>query len=297
MISKTIYILYYITNQTKQILKTYSKSTEEIIIHGHYIYLYSILHPDKHLDSKEKYDIFEEYITNVKKQPFDSSNELHYLIKNTIDVFFSENISVPNYDSCRLTICLEEFKNLKKLHLSNLYLYEILNIQNNVESIYIEHCFLKRIDIIPDTLKFFYCDNNELVRLPRILHTNLEVLSFKNNNVLELPNLPNGIKYLIFSNNRICKIPNFPKALKYLECSWNRIQNIDKITKNINTIICDHNDISKLPCLSELHLLNILICNSNKIIELPPLPGIIEFINCSDNPISIFVPFPFSLIG
>ena len=141
-----------------------------------------------------------------------------------------------------------------------------------------------------------YCDNNQLIKLPKINHTNLIILSFKNNNIYQMPILPDSIKDLIFSNNQIMNIPNFPKCLKYLECSWNRLHNLNGMPKNIRTIICDHNDIVKLPCLSNLHFLNTLICNSNEIMELPPLPGLIDYINFSDNPITIFVPFPFSLI-
>jgi len=45
-----------------------------------------------------------------------------------------------------------------------------------------------------------------------------------------------------------------------------------------------------------LYFLKTLICNSNQIIELPPLPGLIEYIYYSNNPIKTFVPFPFSII-
>jgi hypothetical protein len=296
MAPKTIYILYYITTQASLILNTYPHDTKVISIHGHFIYLYSVLNPNDHLNTKEKYDNFKEYIVSVTKKQNDSTIQLQKMIREIYHDFFLNDITLPTFDSARWKIDLGQFNNLKAIQLSNLYLYEIKNIPSNVSSIEIENCFLKKIDDVPSSLECMYCDNNQLTKLPKINHTNLIILSFKNNNIYQMPILPDSIKDLIFSNNQIMNIPNFPKSLKYLECSWNRLHNLNNIPRNIRTIICDHNDIVKLPCLSNLHFLNTFICNSNEIMELPPLPGLIDYINFSDNPITIFVPFPFSLI-
>ena len=297
MAPKTIYVLYYITNKAKEILQTYQNDSEEIIIHGHYIYLYSQLNPDDHLDTKEKYDKFQKNIQIILNEPFDASIELHTTIRNSFEYFFKNDIIVPNYDSCRWTIDLGRFTSLKTIQISNLYLYQVNNIPNGLTEFNIQYCYLRKIENLPSSLKYLYCNDNELTRLPHVQHTNLVEISFKNNTIYQMPNLPDCLKELIFNNNKIMNIPNFPESLKYLECSWNRIHNLKSIPKGIHTIICDHNDIIKLPCLSILHFLKTLICNSNEIAEMPPLPGLIEYIDYSDNPINTFVPFPHSLIG
>jgi Leucine-rich repeat (LRR) protein len=292
-----IYTLYEINNQAIQIINTYEDYTKEIIINGDTIFLYFQLNNNEKIITKEKYYIFLEYISNILREKNDISNKILNIIKRTHDYFFEfYNKSILNYDKCRLTIDLGKFKKLEKIKLVNLYLYELKNIPSTVDTIDVEYCHLKKIEKVPCSLKYFYCNNNEITKLPILKDTILEVLDFKNNNVYSIPYLPNTIKYLIFNNNHIINIPNFPLSLKYLECSRNNIDNIDSIPKDINTIICDHNNIYKLPCLSKLSFLKTLLCNSNYIKELPPLPGLIDYINFSDNPISIFVPFPFSLI-
>lgn len=289
-------MLYYITSQAILIFDTYPFDSEAITIHGHLIYLYSVLNPQNHLNTKEKYDNFKQHIENIMIEKNDSTTQLQKLIRETCDDFFLNSIIVPVFDSARWTIDLGKFNRLKVIQLSNLYLYEIKNIPNNIHSFDIVNCFLKKMDDVPSSLEYMICDNNQLTKLPKLNHTNLIILSFKNNNIYQMPILPDSINELIFNKNQIMNIPHFPKSLKYLECSWNRLHNLNNISKNIRTIICDHNDIYKLPCLSNLHFLNILICNSNEIVELPPLPGLIDYVNFTDNPINIFVPFPFSLI-
>ena len=292
----SIYTLYEITSQAKQILDTYPDDATEITICGHYIHLFSEIYM-KPLDTKEKYDTFHDYIYNIMKQPFDISNEKQQMIRKYCGDFFKiTEINIPKFDSYRWTVDLRRFPHLKKIHMSHVYLHEIINIPKELISINIQHSFLKKIGELPSTLNTLFCSNNQLVKLPNFQDTKLEYINFTNNNVSALPFLPNTVKILIFNNNQIQKIPNFPESLKHLECSWNRIYELNAISKEINSIVCNHNNIYRLPRLSDLHFLKSLICNSNHITEIPPLPGVIEYINYSDNPVSIFVPFPYSLI-
>jgi hypothetical protein len=292
----SIYTLYEVTNQAKQILNTYPNDTEEIVIQGHYIHLFSEMYMEP-LNTKEKYDRFHDYIFNIIKQPFDKSNQSQQLIRKICGDFLKiTKMNIPNFDSCRWVLDLERFKNLKKINLSHVYLYEIKNIPNYIHTINIQYSFLKKIDELPPTLKEFFCSNNQLVKLPNFQNTQLEYINFTNNDVSIMPFLPNTVKILIFNNNQIVKIPVFPKSLKHLECSRNHIYELDTISKEITSIICDHNSIYKLPRLSDLYFLKTLICNANIITEIPPLPGLIEYIDYSENPVSIFVPFPYSLI-
>ena len=292
----SIYTLYDITNQAKQILNTYPNDSEEIIIHGLYIYLHSKI-VKAPLTTNIEYNNFYNNIINHIQAPFDPSNEIQIAIRKSCDDYFMSNHLIPTYDSCRWKIDLGKFTCLKTIKISYLYLDEVINIPDGLIEMNIQYCFLKKLNDLPTSLQILYCNDNQLTRLPHLQHTNLVELYFKNNNVYQMPHLPNSIKELVFNKNQIINIPNFPKSLKYLECSWNRIHNLNNLPKNINTIICDHNDIVKLPCLSGLNFLKTLVCNSNEISEMPPLPGLIEYIDYSDNPINLFVPFPHSLIG
>lgn len=292
----SIYTLYDVTNQAKQILNTYPNDTEEIIIHGLYIYLHSKI-VKVPLTTNIQYNNFYNNMINHIQAPFDPSNEIQITIRRSCNEYFISNNLIPTYDSCRWKIDLGRFTSLKTIIISYLYLDEVINIPDGLVEMNIQYCFLKKLNYIPSSLKFLYCNDNQLTRLQNLQHTNLVELSFKNNNIYQMPNLPDSIKELVFNNNQIINIPNFPKSLKYLECSWNRIHKLINLPKGIHTIICDHNDIIKLPCLTDLYFLKTLICNSNEIVELPPLPGLIEYIDYTDNPINIFVPFPHSLIG
>lgn len=296
--SMTIYTLYEINSQIKTILNTYPDDVTQIKLYGEYIYLNMKLN-NKPLQTKEEYEDFKLYIKNIINTHSDESLEF-IKIKQLLNIFYKSfsqiNESLPNYDSYSLNIDLTRFQHLKLLHIYRIYLNTIKNIPEGVNTIIIIHSFLKKIDNLPTGLKQLCCKNNQLNKLPSLQHCELILLNVSNNNIYMLPLLPNSIEYLYLNNNKILNIPNFPKSLKHLECSHNKIMHISYIAKNIQTIICDHNQICQLPYLSEFHFLKTLICNSNLIKELPPLPNGIEYINYSDNPIEIFVPFPFSII-
>jgi Leucine-rich repeat (LRR) protein len=157
--------------------------------------------------------------------------------------------------------------------------------------------FLKKIGELPNGLKRLICDNNSLERLPPLQDTHLEVLSFSSNLVSTIPSFPSTLKQLIFNNNNVITVPNLPKNLQHLECGMNSIRELSHLPDNLIMLVCPHNFIVKLPRVSSLYFLKTIICNSNNITEIPPLPGLIEYFDYSDNPIEIFVPFPSSLIA
>jgi Leucine-rich repeat (LRR) protein len=296
----TIYTLYEITNQAKSILNTYPDDATQIILYGEYIYLNMKMNGTS-LETKQQYEDFQKTIKKIINKQYGQSLEETAESQHLIYNFYKEFIQIsydviPKFDSCRWTLDLARFKNLKLIHLNYLYLYEIKNIPNGVNTFVVRNSFLKKIENIPNSLQQFCCNNNQLTKLPSFQNTNLKLLNFSNNQISSLCSLPDSVEFLCFNNNKIVNIPNFPKSLKHLECSWNKICNLECISKNIHTMIVDHNQIYQLPCLSDLHFLKTLICNSNHIRELPPLPGLIEYIDYSENPIKIFVPFPFSII-
>ena len=291
----TIYTLYEITDQIKKILNTYSEDVTQIKLYGEYIYLNSILN-NTLLETKEQYEDFKRKIKNIiiSKDESVTYNEIHSIIHNFYKNLYK--IIVPNFDSCRWNIDFSKFKKLNLIHIHCVYLDRIENIPNGVNTLIVSHSFLKKIDNLPNCLKQFTCSYNQIAKLPPLQHCNLILLNISNNQLHSLPLLPNTIEFLYMNHNNITNIPNFPKSLKHLECSWNKINQLNHVSKNINTMMIDHNQINQLPNLSDLHFLKMLNCNSNHITEIPPLPNSIEYIEYSDNPIEIFVPFPFSII-
>ena len=291
----TIYTLYEITNQMKKILNTYSEDVIQIKLYGEYIYLNNVLN-NTLLETKEQYEDFKGKIKNIIISPDES--KIHNKIDTIMHYFYSNlhKIIVPNFDSCRWSIDFSKFKKLNLIHIHCLYLDRIENIPSGLHTLIVSHSFLKKIDNLPSSLKQFTCNHNQITELPPIQHCHLILLNISNNQIRSLPLLPNTLEFLYMNNNSITNIPNFPKSLKHLECSWNKINQLNNVSKNIHTMIIDHNEINQLPNLSELHFLKMLKCNSNHISEIPSLPNNIEYIEYSNNPIEIFVPFPFSII-
>ena len=122
----------------------------------------------------------------------------------------------------------------------------------------------KNIDTLPSLAKYkklnrIIMNNNKLKIIPD-LPTSLKYLSFKNNNVTEIPsNLPPKLLSLDCENNKIEKLNGLPKSLKILICNNNEIKYID-ISGNINLVRLDclnnNFDISNNELPSSLLVLN-----------------------------------------
>lgn len=296
----SVYTLYEITNLSKKILQKYPDDVEEINLQGQYIYLYTqIMETPIETASITEIQDFNKEMMNVFENTRDYSIMSFGKMNEICDSYFKMigNSCFINYDSCRWRIDLSRFKQLKRFYVSNLYLLDIVNVPPSLTILISVNTFLKKIGELPSTLKRLVCNNNNLERLPNIQHTNLELLCFSSNQVSTLPYLPNTLKCLIFNNNNIITVTNLPKQLRHLECNMNYIRELHGLPETLITLSCSHNFIVKLPCLSNLHFLKMINCKSNNITEIPPLPGLIEHLDYSDNPIEIFVPFPLSLIA
>lgn len=296
----SIYTLYEITNLAKQLLDKYPDDAEEISIQGHIIYLYTQINEKSiYTSSIEEFTNFNREILHLSENKTDYLNYSFEKLNELCESYHKmiDNSRFINYNSCRWKINLERFKHLKRFYISNLYLSDIINIPQSLVYLISINTFLKKIGDLPSGLKHLVCRNNILEKLPNLQHTSLELLSFSTNMISIIPNLPNTLKSLTFNNNNVTTIPNLPKNLQRLECSMNKIRILNDLPYNLVILICSHNYITKLPCLSSLHFLNYINCKSNNITEIPPLPGLIEYLDYSDNPIEIFVPFPSSLIA
>ena len=77
---------------------------------------------------------------------------------------------------------------------------------------------LKQLEFV----KVLDCDNNQLTQLPE-LPNSLKVLSCSYNQLTQLPELPNSLKYLDCSNNQLTQLPELPNSLEILYCSYNQL--------------------------------------------------------------------------
>ena len=101
-----------------------------------------------------------------------------------------------------------------------------------------------------DKIKYIYCSNNNLTNLP-ILPNSLKYLRCCNNKLIYLSILPTSLKYLRCYNNKLLNLPVLPDCLKYLYCFDNNIVNISNINKKIYNLNYDNGN-DKVKFLSKL---------------------------------------------
>lgn len=148
-------------------------------------------------------------------------------------------------------------------------------------------------------IRYIKCNNCNLAKLPNELPRFLKGLYCENNNLTELPNLPESLLELHCSNNQLTSLPEIPLELQQLYCSNNQLIKLpdfiydEKSKKNIYTfkqdyrikkLICNNNQLTYLPKLPDS--LEYLECSNNNITSLPPLPYLINYLDISYNKIT-----------
>ena len=76
------------------------------------------------------------------------------------------------------------------------------------------------------------CNNNNLSNLPK-LPNSLQILQCYNNKISSLPELPNSLTYLWCDNNILFSLPELPNSLKYLSCFNNKISKLPELPNSI----------------------------------------------------------------
>ena len=90
--------------------------------------------------------------------------------------------------------------------------------------------------------------NNLLDSLDVSQNYNLVGLHCSNNNLTELPILPDSLKYLDCSCNELTELSKIPESLEYLDCSFNNLPYEITINnfKEHNTLIKRKQILSKI---------------------------------------------------
>jgi Leucine-rich repeat (LRR) protein len=92
-------------------------------------------------------------------------------------------------------------------------------------------------------------------------------LYYIDQNLEELPKIPNNCIELYCNNNKIKELPeNLPDNIKELDCSNNQITELpEKLPQFLETLKISNNQITELPNLSLLYRIRNLYCAGNKI--------------------------------
>ena len=112
--------------------------------------------------------------------------------------------------------------------------------------------------------------------------TSLMSLDCSNNNLTELPFLPNPyLKQIRCANNLLTRLPLLPESLISLDCSGNKINYITSLPIALSELTLNGNPIRQLPKLPiYLHKLS---CVGDSLEALPELPDDIMLLNCANN--------------
>lgn len=113
-----------------------------------------------------------------------------------------------------------------------------------------------------------------------------------NSNRLDvLPELPKGLKKIYCDYNDLEYLPKLPDGLFELSCATNKIKYLPELPNSLAMLFCDDNRLESLPVLPEG--LTFLNCTYNKLKSLPELPVSLEYLYCNNNPLECVVPTKF----
>ncbi|MCW2255363.1 hypothetical protein M2263_001454 [Providencia alcalifaciens] len=124
---------------------------------------------------------------------------------------------------------------------------------------------------------------NDLVNLPN-LPDGLEELNCSCNDLVNLSNIPNRLKKLDCYMNKLVHIQNLPPSLEYLYVSRNRLTEIPMLPTRLKILTCNNNNLQRLPELPDSTIT--IDASNNRLHELPTLPLELDLLECSGNNIS-----------
>ena len=124
-------------------------------------------------------------------------------------------------------------------------------------------------------------------------NNNIISISCYDNQLTELPTLPDSLKYLNCNNNQLTELPTLPDSLTQLYCYKNQLTNLPTLPDSLKELYCSNNQLTELPSLPDSLIK--LCCWNNKLTELPTLPDNLKKILCSDNKLTELPDLPDSL--
>lgn len=193
------------------------------------------------------------------------------------------------------------------LDLSNLSLYELPSLPDNVKSLDISGNFIQEVLKLPKNLKSLIAKNNRIKKITFVgvkkliyldlSYNNIECLddSFDNLSMLKhlnigyniftkIPNLTDkNLWELNIENNTISETSSLPESLRVFNCQNNKFVTLCKLPSELTLLDCSNNLLTELPFFEEECRIERLFCNNNKLKNLPDIPYSINNLNCSNN--------------
>ena len=134
--------------------------------------------------------------------------------------------------------------------------------------------------IVPKIVYLYLNDKHIEVLTSFSKYNNLSRLNINNNNIQNIPDLPNGLKYLNIRDNFIEKLPcNLPQTLLSLDCANNNIEVIIKIPYSVQILICHNNPIKYINISENTNLLRLDCLNNDYHFSYNELPTSLKVLN------------------
>ena len=141
---------------------------------------------------------------------------------------------------------------------------ELLLLKTYNDIIAIECCDIIITSLIklPQKLNLLICYNNNLINLPELPNSLKELIIIDNNNNnnnnnnndtdlinLSLSKLPNKLETIHFSQNRLKTLPILYNSLRELHCNINNLIKLPKLPNTLELLNCNNNQLTELPDL------------------------------------------------
>jgi Leucine-rich repeat (LRR) protein len=123
-----------------------------------------------------------------------------------------------------------------------------------------QHYYIHNSRLITNII-FNYCDNNNITELP-VLPDRLQILYCDNNQITSLQYVPPNLKELNCHGNQLTSLQYAPPYLKELYCHNNQLTSLRYAPPNLEILYCGYNKLTSLVGAPK-YVGGIFVCNSN----------------------------------
>ena len=113
---------------------------------------------------------------------------------------------------------------------------------DNIKNKYKSFEEILKLDNYNDIIYIWCCGDNNLYNLPKLPNSLIKLYCY-NNSLSSLPELPKSLKLLHCSNNNLSNLPELPNSLEYLDCEYNSLSSLPQIPKTLKLLLYRDNPI------------------------------------------------------